>query len=63
MEIDWPRTLAVGGLTAAVMLAIYAADTYQAYRSGEISAGLLVPLFGMAGGLAVGLLVANLVFA
>lgn len=62
MEIDWPRTLAVGGITAAIAVAIYAADTYEAYQSGEESAGL-APLAGMATGLLLGLLVANLMFA
>lgn len=58
MEIDWPRTLAAGGLTAAVMVAIYAADTLQAWRLGEEGTGV-VPLIGIAAGLLMGLLAAN----
>lgn len=62
MDIDWPRTLTVGGITAAVMVAIYLADTYEGYRSGEGSAGL-APVLGMAAGLLTGLAIANLMFA
>lgn len=58
MDIDWPRTLTVGGLTAAVMVAIYLADTHEALRTGEDTAGL-APLVGMAAGLVAGLLAAN----
>lgn len=58
MDIDWPRTLAVGGITAAVMVAIYVADTYEALRTGEDTAGL-APLVGMSAGLVAGLLAAN----
>lgn len=59
MEIDWPRALAVGGITAAVMAAIYLADACEALRSGEDPAGC-APLVGVAAGLVVGLLAANL---
>lgn len=62
MDIDWPRTLTVGGITAAVMVAIYLADTYEALRAGEGTAGL-APLVGMTAGLVAGLLVANVLFA
>lgn len=62
MDIDWPRTLAVGGITAAVMVAIYLADTYEAHLSGEGTAGL-APLVGMTAGLVAGLVIANLMFA
>lgn len=62
MDIDWPRTLAVGGITAAVMVAIYLADTYEGLQSGEGTAGL-APLVGMTAGLLTGLVIANLLFA
>lgn len=58
MEIDWPRTLAAGGLTAAIGVAIYMADTIQAWRLGEEGTGV-VPLIGIAAGVLAGLLVAN----
>lgn len=63
MEIDWPRTLAVGGLTATVMAAIYLADTYEAIRAGEEPTGPLAPFVGMVTGLTVGLILANLLLA
>lgn len=59
MEIDWPRTLAAGGLTAAIGVAIYAADTIQAWQLDEETTGL-APLLGIAAGVLVGLLLANL---
>ena len=62
VDIDWPRTLAVGGITTVIAVALYAADTYEGYRSGEGSAGL-APVLGMAAGLLAGLLAANLMFA
>lgn len=62
MDIDWPRTLTVGGITAAVMVAIYLADAHEAHLSGEEPAGL-APLVGMTAGLLIGLLAANVLFA
>ena len=62
MDIDWPRTLAVGGITTIIAAFLYAADAYAGYRSGEGSAGL-APVLGMAAGILIGLLIANLMFA
>lgn len=58
MDIDWPRTIGTGGLTLAVLMAVYVADRLEATSLGEPSAGPWV-LTGGVLGVALGVLIAN----
>ncbi|MEV2276179.1 hypothetical protein AB0I72_11375 [Nocardiopsis sp. NPDC049922] len=60
MDIDWPRTLTTGGLTLALLVAVAVADYLEAARVGDIPAGP-VPVIGGLAGIVVGLAVANAV--
>lgn len=62
LEIDWTRTLATGGITTAVMVAIYIADSRDALLSGEDPGGCAV-MVGLAAGIGAGLVVGNLLLA
>lgn len=59
MDIDWPRTLATGGITTALLVAVYLADAYETYRSGEVPAGPVPGLVGGVLGLVLALVFAN----
>ncbi|CAM3747753.1 hypothetical protein [Nocardiopsis rhodophaea] len=62
MEIDYPRTLATGGITFVVLIAIAVADRLEADGIAELPAGPW-PMVGGLAGLVVGLALANLLFA
>ncbi|CAL9611247.1 hypothetical protein [Nocardiopsis dassonvillei] len=58
MDIDWPRTIGAGGVTLAVMVAVYVADYLEAVNLGEPSAGPW-PLAGGVLGVVLAMLIAN----
>mgnify|MGYP001240454370 CR=1 FL=1 len=60
MDIDWPRTIGTGAITAAVLAAIYIAEVHEALRCGEEPVGPAVVIIGALAGIVCGLVAANL---
>lgn len=60
MDIDLPRTVGAGAITVAVVAAIYLADVREAWLLGETPIGPGLIITGATGGVALGLLAANL---
>jgi len=58
MDIDWPRTLATGGLALGLLVAVAVSDWWQTDGVTEVSAGPW-PLIGGAAGILLGLAAAN----
>lgn len=63
MDIDLPRTVGAGAITVAVVAAIYLADIREAGLLGETPIGPGLIITGALGGVALGLLAANLFLA
>ncbi|KOX11840.1 hypothetical protein [Nocardiopsis sp. NRRL B-16309] len=61
VDIDWPRTIGAGGVTLAVLVAVYVADFLESEGLDEPPAGLW-PLIGGVPGVVLGMLIANLFF-
>lgn len=61
MDIDWPRTIAAGGVTLVILTAVCVADYFDTDGFDEVPPGAWLYPVGVAG-VVLGLVVANTVF-